>query len=632
MSDLARAEHAVRPIGPTARTHPPGGAAGSASAHLHSGADLPQADTFRRGEGCSVHAQLSIVHGPALDSEAPLGVLTLPGFLQQSFERFGSREALIGRSDGGGENRWTYESVWTAARRVATALLRGGVGKGQRVGVLMTNRPEWVIAVFGIAMCGGVAVPLSTFSTPAELEHLLNASAVSILLFEARVAKKDFAQILRQLEPYVDADAPGRLMSLKLPFLRRLVALEDDAAGGVIESWECFLRQGELVPVEIVEAAAALVQPSDPGLLCFSSGSTARPKGVLNSHRGVVLQCWRQAKLLGLHGEVRAWTPNGLFWSGNFAMVLGATMSAGGAVVLQRIFDPAEALRLIEDERVTFAHAWPHQWAEIEAAPTWAEADLSSLHFVDSSKAVARHPTVSTSWVEPRWCYGSTETFTISTGFPANTPHEVARESHGLPLAGNTIRIVDPLSGAVAPLGERGEIAVKGPTLMLGYLGVPLDETLDDEGFFRTGDGGYLDADGRLFWEGRLNDIIKTGGANVSPLEIDEALSTYPDVKVGKTVGVPHETLGEMVVSCVVPHEGRDIDESLLRSYLRDRLASYKVPRRILILSDADIAITGSSKIKTAELRTLASQRLRDAEAGEPRRGAGAADVLSKRS
>ena len=113
-----------------------------------------------------------------------------------------------------------------------------------------------------------------------------------------------------------------------------------------------------------------------------------------------------------------------------------------------------------------------------------------------------------------------------------------------------------PLAAVVIPRGESGEICVKGPTLMLGYIGTPLDETLDAEGFFRTGDGGYLDEAGRLFWEGRLTDVIKTGGANVSPLEIDEVLAKHSAVKVTKTVGVPHSTLGEIVVACVVPHDG----------------------------------------------------------------------------
>jgi acyl-CoA synthetase (AMP-forming)/AMP-acid ligase II len=146
---------------------------------------------------------------------------------------------------------------------------------------------------------------------------------------------------------------------------------------------------------------------------------------------------------------------------------------------------------------------------------------------------------------------------------------------------------------------------------MLGYIDVPLDETLDEEGFFRTGDGGYMDETGRLFWEGRLTDIIKTGGANVSPVEIDGVLAGFPGVKIGQTVGVPHDTLGEMVVTCVVPHGDTVLDEAGIREFLKERLASYKVPRRVLFFREDDLSMTGSAKVKSAALRELAAKRLR---------------------
>jgi fatty-acyl-CoA synthase len=210
----------------------------------------------------------------------------------------------------------------------------------------------------------------------------------------------------------------------------------------------------------------------------------------------------------------------------------------------------------------------------------------------------------------PDHAYGNTETFTISTIFELNTPAEVHADSWGVPLPGVTIKIVNPVTGEVIPRGVSGEICVKGPTLMLGYVGTPLDETLDTDGFFPTGDGGYLDEVGRLYWEGRLTDIIKTGGANVSPLEVDEALANHPAVKVAKTVGVPHKILGEVVVACIVPHDGAHIKAEQIRGYLRERLASYKVPRHVLFFRDDDITLTGSDKIKSGELRELAVKRL----------------------
>jgi len=223
---------------------------------------------------------------------------------------------------------------------------------------------------------------------------------------------------------------------------------------------------------------------------------------------------------------------------------------------------------------------------------------------------LAKHPTFSTDWQEPTRTYGNTETFTISSTYPSGSPPELIGDSWGFPLPGVTFKIVHPFTGEVTPMGERGEIAVKGPTLMLGYIGIPLDETLDDEGFFRTGDGGYVDDKGHLYWEGRLNDIIKTGGANVSPVEIDSVLIQCPGVKLTQTVGVPDDLLGELVVACMVLHEGATLDEGAVRQFAKQQLASYKVPRRVLFFQERDMHTTGSAKVKTADLRKLATERL----------------------
>jgi acyl-CoA synthetase (AMP-forming)/AMP-acid ligase II len=474
----------------------------------------------------------------------------------------------------------------------------------------MTNRAEFLSAVFGTALAGGVATPFSTFSTPGELEYLLAASGCSVLLFERHVHKTDFAEILRELEPAVRELPPGGPCSKKFPYLRHLAMVEGGPTVGAIKSWEDFLALASMVPQALVEARAATVAPADPAMLFFSSGSTARPKGILSAHRGVTIQLSRMRCMEGLYDGVRSWTANGFFWSGNFAMVLGATLAAGGLLVLQRTFDPVEALALMEAENVTFLFAWPHQWAKLEEAPTWLETDLSSLIHMDSSSIIARHPTVKTNWIQPDHCYGNTETFTLNTGYPANTPHDVGGNSHGPPLAGNSVKIVEPLSGKVVPVGKRGEIAVKGATLMLGYIGVPLDETLDEDGYFRTGDGGYLDAEGRLIWEGRLNDVIKSGGANVSPVEVDEVLKACPGVKVTQTIGVPDDLLGELVVTCIVAQEGVALNEEDVRSFAHGKLASYKVPRRVLFFSEEEVQLTGSAKVKTADLRAVVARRL----------------------
>jgi acyl-CoA synthetase (AMP-forming)/AMP-acid ligase II len=552
--------------------------------------------------------RLSISHGVPLAEEPGLGALTLPGYLREVTSRFAGREALVFHHPDGAVERWSYAELWDRAMAVARALVALGVGKDSRVGVMMTNRPEWLAATFGVSLAGGVAATISTFSTPAELEVLLNASGVSVLLFEGHVLKKDFAGMLRELEPRIGDARPGELGSTRYPYLRRL-AVVGDGAGGAIESWSDFLAHGEATDPAVVEARAAMTRPADAGVLFFSSGSTGKPKGILSAHRGVTIQCWRWRRMYQLGDDVRCWSANGFFWSGNFCMALGGALSSGGSLVLQPTFEPAEALRLMQQEKVTLPIGWPHQWAQLRAQPGWESADLSSFRYVDPVH-VTGQKSVSTSWGEPRWTYGNTETFTISTCFQSGTPDAIAGDSHGEVLPGNTLKIVDPLTGETAPLGERGEIAVKGATLMLGYVGVPLEETLDAEGFFRTGDGGWLDAKGLLHWEGRLNDIIKTGGANVSPLEVDAVLAAYPGVKVHMTVGVPHETLGEMVVSCIVPRAGVRLEEAAIRDFLKERLASYKVPRRVLFVREEDLSLTGSAKVKSSAVRELAAKQL----------------------
>ncbi len=551
---------------------------------------------------------LSLVSGIPLADETGIGALTLGGYLEEVCRRYGANEAAV-LHEGQSVERWSYDELWSRSQAVARALIACGVGKGTRVGILMTNRLEFLSAAFGTALAGGVATTMSTFSTAGELAVLLESSACSVLLFERSVLKKDFAAMLTELEPQIATSAPGELLSQRLPFLRHLASVDGDSAGA-IDNWQQFLARGEAIAPALVEATAATVSPADPGVLFFSSGSTGKPKGILSAHRGVCLQLWRWRTWYAFDEGVRSWSANGFFWSGNFAMALGGTLSAGGSLILQKTFQPEEAIALMEKERASFICAWPHQWAQLTDAKNWRAADLSSLRYVDRNSPLAQHPRVRTDYIEPAHAYGNTETFTLSTVFPANTPPEISAGSHGLPAAGNTIKIVDPLTGKVQPLGERGEIAVKGPTLMMGYVGIALADSLDAEGFFRTGDGGYLDAQGRLFWEGRLNDIIKTGGANVSPVEIDNVIAQCPGVKITKTVGVPDALLGELVVACIVPQEGAVLSTETIRDFVKQHLASYKVPRKVLFFSEGELELTGSAKVKTSELRELAAKRL----------------------
>ena len=549
---------------------------------------------------------VSLVRGIPLSEEPGLGALTLSGFVRDVTARYGPREAIAQPRPDGTVERWTYDDLWERSLAVARALVACGIGKGTRVGILMTNRAEFVSSAFGIALAGGVVTAYSTFATAHEIDQMIEASACAVLLVEPNVLKKNFIDIICELEPSIAGVEPGAIGSARYPYLRHVVALDTDAPRGAVEPWRDFLGRGASVEPALVEARAATNTPADPGVLLFSSGTTGKPKGILSAHRAVTIQLWRWRRIFGIAEHDRVLTLNGLFWSGQFGMAIGGALGAGATLVMQAFFQPEATLALYEAERITVPIGWPHQWEQLAGAANWDKVDLSSLHHVGADSPLRKHPTVTSDWQEPTRIYGNTETFTLSSAYATGTPEAVLDGAHGFPLPGMVIKITEPFTGATLPMGERGEIAVKGATLMLGYLGVPLDETLDQEGFFRTGDGGYVDAEGRVYWEGRLNDIIKTGGANVSPVEVDARLMQHPAVKLSQTVGVPHDRLGELVVSCIVPHQRAAIDEHAIRAFAREQLASYKVPRHVLFFGEAEFNQTGTAKVKTAELKKLA--------------------------
>jgi fatty-acyl-CoA synthase len=558
---------------------------------------------------------VSRVRGIALEDEPGIGALTISGYLREVCTRYADREAVVMHGPDG-VLRWSYQELWDQSVSVAKALIASGVGKDSRVGILMTNRPEYLSALFGTALAGGVTVALSTFSTPPELEFLLATSAVSILLFEDRVLKTDFAGMITALEPQFARTAPGEPASGKFPFLRRCVRLDGVTGTGdrfapasAFDAWETFIRRGDAIPDAVVSARAAGVAPADAGGLFFSSGTTSRPKGILHAQRAFALQWWRWPRVLAIKEPVRAWTGNGFFWSGNISMIVGVAFSTGGAAILEPLFNAESAVKLIEAERVTFMNGRPHQWARLQSVPGYAQADLSSLRYITRGELIREHPSVHTDWQVPM-SFGTTETMTINTSYDAETSDELYAGSCGVPLPGNLLKIVDPLTHALVPVGARGEICIKGPTLMQGYIGKTPEETFDDEGYFCTGDGGYVDGEGRVFWEGRLNDIIKTGGANVSPEEVDAVIAGFPGVKRAQTVGVPHETLSEIVVSCIVPVDGFALDEQAIITWLKQYLASYKIPRRVLFFREEEFPLTANEKVKAGEVRQLACKHL----------------------
>jgi fatty-acyl-CoA synthase len=529
--------------------------------------------------------------GPPLASEPGIGTLTLGGLLDEVVARHAGRESVAFHDHGGPDVRWTYAELGSEARRFAKALVAAGTDKGTRVALLMANRPEWIVAAFGVALAGGVLVPVNTLFEPPEIAHLLEHSDTALLVHQKQLAGHAYDDQMAAIES-------------ELPYLRRRVCLGTP-------SYDEFLAAADGVDDALVDGRSAAVSPFDDAIVIYTSGSTGVPKGVLHGHRAAALQSWRFAQQLCLDPSVRVWSAFPFFWTAGFCMVMGGTLAAGGCLVLQELFDAGETLALLEREKVTSPHAWPHQLAALETHPDWDTRDLSSLRHVVSFTSFGRHPTVHVDDVwSPRAAYGLTETFTIISSLPADTPPALRDGHEGAILPGNVVRIVDADTGELQPTGRPGEIRVKGPTLMKGYLKVAPEDVFDADGFFATGDAGFVDDNAMLHWVGRTNDLIKTGGANVSPVEIENELLRHPGLKTALAVGVPHDTLGEVVVVCAVAHPDRGVDEDDVRRFLRGRLASYKIPRHVLFFDETDLVLTGNAKIRADDLRRLAAGRL----------------------
>jgi acyl-CoA synthetase (AMP-forming)/AMP-acid ligase II len=532
-----------------------------------------------------------------------------PRFLEDVVARGGDRTAI--RFEG---RDLSYRDLDRQVRALAKGLVAAGISKGARVGVLMANRPEWVVAAFAIGRVGGVLIPVNTFATPDEREYILRHSDTSWLLLQPTLLKRNFARELRSRYPELSERRPGQLQCPALPCLRGLVALGGDETAGALQSWDAFVAAGEQVPDLVLDGIADEVHPSDEGVIIYTSGTTAHPKGVLHFQRAPVIQSWRFAEYMELDSDDVVWTAQPFFWTAGMTMSLGASLAAGACLLLQETFEPGAALEMIEREKATTLHAWPHQEKALAEHPRAASATLQTVRKIEFTSPLAPLAGLEKDEWGTYGSYGLSETFTLATAIPASASPELRKKTSGVPLPGMSVRILDPETGAVLSRGKRGEIAVKGATLMRGYYKVDPSVYFDADGYFHTQDGGFFDADGYLHWTGRLSNLIKTGGANVSPLEIERAVPPSDDVRVTLAVGAPHPVLGEAIVLCVVRADGASFDEvgreSELRETLREKLAAYKVPRRVLFFDADELEYTATQKIQPGPLRDAVLARL----------------------
>jgi fatty-acyl-CoA synthase len=511
---------------------------------------------------------------------------TLPALLAALAERHEGREALISA-----RGRLRFGALAARVDVVAAGLAAHGVGRGTHVGLLAPNWPEWLVLAFAVWSRGGVLVPLNTLYTARELAHALAHADVQVLVAVRSFLRHDYERALADVHT---------------PRLREIVWLNPPPPGAPVDL-------GPLGMATPAPATGPVVQPYDPATIVFTSGSTAAPKGVVHSHGALARAAVENAAVLGIEPEDRTWGYLPFFFAGGLVAVALGTLSAGAAVVLQEVFEAGETLRLLASERVTVFFAWPHQAEALLAHPDFATTRLHLRKGVGANTKWARalyrpdHVAVSS--------FGMTEMPPLCTAWPWSAPREKREGSHGPAVGSRQLRIVDPASGRPLPSGETGELCVRGPTLLTGYYN-EAPPPFDADGYFHTGDLGWLDGDEAFHFLGRAKDVIKTAGANVAAAEVEAVLAEHPAVGAAYVVGVPDPARGENVAAFVVPKAM--VSETDLVAHCRERLASYKVPRHLWLVSEDALPQKGSGKADKPALRAEAARRVGVRAAGDP--------------
>lgn len=524
---------------------------------------------------------------------------TLSDLLEEQAERCPDRPAVVHR-----DGSTTYAALRDRAEQVRRALVRGGVRRGDRVGLLVTNRVEWLETCFGAAGARATVHALNTWVTERELEHLLGQADCTVLVLLAEHGRHRYADDLRHLVPELWEAGPGRWRSSRYPSLRTVVVLDGAPVPGAVD-YEAWLAAGAEAPEPPGEG---LPPAGEAAVVLYTSGSTARPKAVPLLHHGMVENGFAIGERMGLTGSDRVWLASPLFWSFGCANALMATFTHGATLVLQEQFKPAEAVELIERERCTVGYLLPTLTRALLEAEGFDAARLASLRtgLTIGTPDEVRLAVEGLGVEGICNVYGSTETY----GNCCVTPHTMDLADRlvcqGPPLPGVRVRVVDPLTDEELPTGEVGEIRVTG-YLTPGYLGQsPADSPFTADGWYRTGDLGRRDERGRLQYVVRATDMIKTAGINVAPAEVEEFLLTVDGVAQVAVVGAPDPARGEVVVAFVVPEPGRDLQEQELIEACRGDLASYKVPARVSVVDD--LPKTGTGKLHRVKLRDAVAQ------------------------
>lgn len=508
---------------------------------------------------------------------------TVPGVLRHQAHARPDHPFLV--CDG---ERISYAEADRRSARLARGLIALGAGKGTHVGLLYPNGTAFAVGALAAARIGAVVIPFSTFVTAPEMRQQLLDSDARILLSADAFRSHDYAQRIAGAVSNPDADFTASLFTTGAPQLRH-VAIGHDRVCGL----------GETVDCALLSALQDDVDGSDPLAIVYTSGSTSTPKGVIHTHAALLGHQRNLNEIRGLTADDKLFCNSPFCWIGGFAFALLATLVAGSTLVCSNATDPAATLDLLEAEHPTMTNGFVAGIAQLASHPSFAGRDVSSMRRGNLYPIMARGARPADPELRHNML-GMTEagSVVLISGDESDQP-EGRRGSFGKPAPGFETKIVGIDTAGV------GKLCIRGPFVMQRYHKRSREDCFDADGWFHTGDLVRADADGFVYFAGRLGTMIKTAGANVAAAEVEKAIARVTGAQA-YVVGIPDAERGEVVGAVIAADVAADIvDEATLREQLKKELSAYKIPRRFLCLPGTEVPLLSSGKVDTRQLKKL---------------------------
>ena len=530
-----------------------------------------------------------------------MSVRTIGAALSEAADNFG-RAPWMGFQ---GEVQ-TFTDLGRHVNAIAAGLVANDVGRGDRVGLFLGNGFEWLQIEYGTTSLGAWLVPINTMLHEQELEHVVGHSTMSMLIWASEVLRQDTKPLLSALVPELHNGPPGRWRCSAFPELRTVVGIGPGPWPQGVITWESLLESGCSIGAEVTDRTGE-VTPEDVALMLYTSGTTGAPKGALIRHRAIVEHIGVWARHLRLGREDRSIMASPLFWSFGCTVNAMVPLLVGSMIVLEERFEAGQFLTDLSGYGCTHLQGVPTQYELALAHPRSADYDLSNIRLVQiggSSSAEGLVPRLLERMPGARLVssYGLTEAVGVNTYTELGDSLEDVTRTVGHAAIDNEIELRNLENSDVVPRGAVGEVWIRGPHVMAGYFenpGATADALVD--GWLRTGDLAVADGPGDVSIVGREADAYKRGGMNVYPAEAEGVLQEYEGIQQVAVIGIPDETMGQIGIAFVVPQLGAQLQPEDVLAYCRKRLAVYKVPSALQVVSELPLTPTG--KVQKFKLR-----------------------------